>query len=282
MGHDHHDHHDHHHQVSSAWIGVESTLAIVLVTAALAYGVAARRPAGSWPVWRSILWAGGLVCIAAGMIGPLARAATTGFTEHMWVHLLIGMVGPLLLVLAAPITLALRVLPTAPARLLTGVLGSRPVQMITHPVVALVLNAGGVWVLYTTPLFHLMHSSLTVHVLVHLHVIIAGIVFTAALISPDPQPHRAGFRVRVGVMVVFIAAHSVLGKWLYAYPPDGVEAQDARTGAQVMYYGGDVVDVLILVLLFAGWYTSGPRPSLLRPNASSARNPRGISPSPGR
>lgn len=274
--------HDHHHPVSVTWIGVEITVAIVLVAAALAYGLSAWRIRGSWPLWRTILWLTGLVCIAAGMIGPWARAATTGFTEHMLVHLLIGMSGPLLLVLAAPIALALRVLPTTPARLLTGVLGSGPVQVLTHPVTAMVLNAGGLWVLYTTPLFHLMHSSLTVHVLVHLHVIIAGVVFTAAMISPDPQPHRASFRVRVGVMVVFIAAHSVLGKWLYAYPPAGVEAQDARIGAQLMYYGGDVVDVVILVLLFAGWYSSGPRPPLLRPNASRTRNPRGISPSPGR
>lgn len=261
MGHDHHQ--------------VEITLVLLLVTAALAYGFSARRLGGNWPVWRSIRWAGGLVCIAAGMVGPLAQAATIGFTEHMWVHLLMGMIGPLLLVLAAPITLALRVLPTDPARLLTRVLGSRPVRVVAHPVTAALLNAGGLWVLYTTPLFHLMHTSLTVHVLVHLHVIIAGVVFTAAMISPDPQLHRAGFRVRVGVMVVFIAAHSVLGKWLYAYPPAGVE--DARTGAQVMYYGGDVVDVLILVLLFAGWYTSGPRPPLLRANAA-----RDISPSPDR
>ena len=136
MGHDH-------HQASVAWIGVESTLAIVLVVAALAYGFLARRLRGSWPVWRSILWAGGLGCIAAGMIGPLARATATGFTEHMWVHLLIGMIGPLLLVLAAPITLALRVLPTGLARLLTRVLGSRPVRVLSHPVTAALLNTGG-------------------------------------------------------------------------------------------------------------------------------------------
>lgn len=261
---------------------VAMALVLVLVTAALAYGLSARRLHGRWPVWRSLLWAGGLVCIGVGVIGPLARAATTGFTEHMWVHLLIGMIGPLLLVLAAPITLALRVLPTTPARLLTRVLGSGTVRVIAHPVTAAVLNAGGLWVLYTTSLFHLMHASLTVHVLVHLHVIIAGVVFTAAMISPDPQPHRASFRVRAGVMVVFIAAHSVLGKWLYAHPPAGVGAEDARMGAQLMYYGGDVVDVIILVLLFTGWYTTGPRPPLLQANASRTGSLKGISPSPGR
>ena len=35
--------HDHHHPVSVTWIGVEITVAIVLVAAALAYGLSAWR-----------------------------------------------------------------------------------------------------------------------------------------------------------------------------------------------------------------------------------------------
>lgn len=280
-----HEHHLHDPGVSTAWVGVEIVAAIVLIAVATLYVVSVLRLRGvqAWPVWRSALWLVGVGCLALGMIGPLARVATTGFTEHMLVHLLIGMIGPLLLVLAAPVTLALRVLPTSSGRILTTVLRSRPVRVISHPVTAAVLNAGGLWLLYTTPLYQLRHENLTVHVLVHVHVIIAGTLFTASLISPDPIPHRAGFRVRAGVMVAFIAMHSVLGKWLYAYPPEGVGAQDARTGAQVMYYGGDMVDVLILVLLFAGWYSGRPRPSLLRPHAirsTGAPQTKGTSPFP--
>ena len=73
------------------------------------------------------------------------------------------------------------------------------------------------------------------------------------------------------VLIAFIAAHSVLGKWLYAYPPAGVDAADARRGAQLMYYGGDVVDVLIIVLLFAGWYAATrPRHGLQPAHAAGA------------
>lgn len=264
------EHHHHQPHVTTAWVNLEILSALVLVAVAVCYAVAVVRvrATGSWPVWRSVLWFSGLGCLGVGLVGPFARVATMGFTEHMIVHLLIGMIGPLLLVLAAPITLALRVLPTSGARLLARGLRSMPVRVVSHPVSAAILNAGGLWLLYTTSLYHLMHGSIPIHVLVHLHVVLAGLVFTAAIVSPDPNPHRAGFLMRAVVMVVFIAAHSVLAKWLYAYPPAGVDPGDARVGAQLMYYGGDIVDVLLLVLLFAGWYGGNNRVRLLRPNAA--------------
>ena len=68
--------------------------------------------------------------------------------------------------------------------------------------------------------------------------------------------------MRAVVLVLFIAAHSVLAKWLYAHPPAGVAPHDAHVGAQVMYYGGDVVDVLLIVLLFLSHYrATRPRPA---------------------
>ena len=94
------------------------------------------------------------------------------------------------------------------------------------------------------------------------HIFLAGYVFTAAIAGPDPDPHRSSFRVRAVVLVLFIAAHSVLAKWLYAHPPSGVAPHDAHVGAQVMYYGGDVVDVLLIALLFLGHYrATRPRPA---------------------
>lgn len=56
------------------------------------------------------------------------------------------------------------------------------------------------------------------------------------------------------MLVAFVAAHSILAKWLYAHPPPGVEPRDAEVGAQLMYYGGDVVDVTLILLLCLGWY----------------------------
>lgn len=250
-----------------SWLLFDLVCLLLLLASASAYGIGVRRTRGGWPWWRSALWLTGLASVAVALVGPLGQAARTGFTAHMAGHLLLGMIGPLLLVLAAPISLALRTLPVAGARRLSRVLRSRPVRVVSHPVVAALFNAGGLWLLYTTDLFHLMHSSVWIHALIHVHVLVAGVVFTASIISPDPLAHRASLRMRASVLVVFIAAHSILGKWLYAHPPHGVAAGDAQLGAQLMYYGGDVVDVLLLVLLFLGWYPVGStpaRPVLLR------------------
>jgi putative membrane protein len=107
-----------------------------------------------------------------------------------------------------------------------------------------------------------------VHAAVHLHVLLAGCVFTAAVAGVDPDPHRAPFRLRAVVLIGFVAAHSALAKHLYGHPPDGVEASDARVGAQLMYYGGDVVDVALIVVLCAQWYAAArPRDRAARPVA---------------
>ncbi|AGF72461.1 cytochrome c oxidase assembly protein [Corynebacterium halotolerans] len=268
---------DGHHPEATmtGWIAFDLVSVMLLLAAAVAYGTGLwhSRSRGRWPWHRTASWYLGLVCAGAALVGPLAVASRTGFTEHMAGHLLLGMVGPLLLVLAAPVTLALRTLPATAARRLSRLLRSLPVRVVSHPVTAAALNAGGLWLLYTTDLYHLMHSSVWLHALVHAHVFLSGVVFTAAIVSPDPNPHRASLRMRAVVMVAFIAAHSVLGKWLYAHPPAGVDAADARFGAQLMYYGGDVVDVILLVLLFAGWYPmSRSSRTLLRANPSGIRS----------
>lgn len=258
------------------WAIFDTLIILLLAAAAVAYVGAhvssrRRRP---WPVHRTVLWILGLACAGAGLAGPIATAAHSSFTAHMAGHLLVGMLAPLLLVLAAPVTLAYRALPVPAARVLSGCLRTPYVHLVTHPVTAGVLNLGGLWLLYATDLFLLMHSSVLVHAVVHAHILLSGYLFTASLVGVDPNPHPSSMRIRSMVLIVFIAGHSILAKWLYAHPPAGIGTTDGQVGAQLMYYGGDVVDVVLIVLLFAGWYrTTRPRPGRRRARLSgSAEN----------
>lgn len=241
----------HHQNAVSESFAIVALVTLLIATAAYATAVGASRQRGAWPARRSLLWTAGVLCAGVAVGLPLTTGGHGSFTMHMATHLLLGMLAPLLLVLSMPVTLALRALPAAHGRRLSRVLRSPVLRVLTHPVVAAVLNVGGLWWLYATDLFHQMHQSGLLYVVVHVHLLVVGYVFTASIIGRDPDPHRASMPVRSIVLVLFMAAHAVLAKWLYGHPPAGVEVDDARVGAQVMYYGGDAVDLMIIVLLCA-------------------------------
>lgn len=209
-----------------------------------------------WPWYRMVLWTAGILAALAVMSGPLAEAAHMDFTFHMLGHLLLGMLSPLLLVLASPIRLILRALSVRGARQLTKVMRSRYVQFITHPVTASILNIGGLWLLYTTSLFQLMHEYTWLYLLVHFHVFLAGYVFTAAMIYIDPVSHRYSYLYRSVVFILALAVHQILSKYIYAYPPFGVAREQAEAGGMLMYYGGNIVDVIIIYIICLHWYRS--------------------------
>ncbi len=226
-----------------------------------------------WPAYRSLLGCVGIFACASAVAGPLAQASHGSFTAHMFGHLLLGMLGPLLLVYSAPITLLLRSLPLRSARILTGLLRSRPAAVLTHPVTAALLNVGGLWLLYTTDLYAAMHTSAVLHILVHLHVFAAGYLFTASILPVDPSPHRTGIKLRACVMIAAFAGHGILSKVLYASPPLGTDIEDARVGAQLMYYGGDGVDLLLILLFcYRGYRAAGRQDMPSTPNRADEVN----------
>ncbi|WP_246281006.1 cytochrome c oxidase assembly protein [Saccharibacillus qingshengii] len=254
--------------------------AVLPIAAYLTAVVLTNRRYKRWPIRRSLLGCTGILLSAAAVAGPLAEASHHNFTLHMLGHLLLGMLGPLLIVLSAPAALLLRSLPRRQARMLSLLLRSRAAAFLTHPITASVLNMGGLWLLYATGLFAAMHTSPILYALVHLHVFAAGYLFTAALIPVDPAPHRTSFPLRAAVMIAAFASHGILGKFLYAYPPAGVVPEDAKRGAQLMYYGGDAVDLLLILLFCSAWYRQSARtylrssPTVLQDGyRRSVRNP---------
>ncbi|PYG02223.1 putative membrane protein [Georgenia satyanarayanai] len=238
--------------------------AVVLVGGYLT--LLARRPAGlpPWPAWRTAAWVAGALTAAAALAPPLTEAAGGDHRAHMAQHLLLGMYAPLGLVAAAPVRLALGSLPTRGARRLSGLLRSRLLQVLSHPVVAAVLNVGGMVLLYLTPLHERAAASPALTAVVLAHFLLAGWLYTWSVAGPDPAPHRPGLPVRLGVLVVAAGAHAYLAKTLYARAVEGHHGTaHAEAGAQLMYYGGDGAELLLAVMLLAGWYRRA------RPRASS-------------
>ncbi|MDK1328205.1 cytochrome c oxidase assembly protein [Arthrobacter sp. zg-Y1143] len=239
----------------------ETLFFIPAVAALVAYWAGALSPrSGSWPWYRTLCFTLGVGAVLVTVLNPLAELAHTDFAILSFSHLLAGMVSPLLLVLSRPFTLALRSLDVFPARRLSRLLRSRFVRFLAFPVTAAVLNTGGMFLMFRTPLLQAMQESMPVHWLVTFHLLAAGYLFTATIIGRDPSPHRAGYRLRAIVLVLSIAAHNILAKGIYADPPPGVSAAAAEQGALVMYYGGAVLELVLVLLLCRQWFQwSRPR-----------------------
>ncbi len=243
------------------------SLAVATVLPAVYLLVLRRRPATlpPWPAWRAAAWVLGSLTAAAALVPPLAAAGTDDHRAHMVQHLLLGMYAPLGLVVAAPVSLLLGSLPTARARRVTRLLGRRAVRGLTHPMTAAVLNVGGMFVLYLTPLHHRAAESTVLTAVVLLHFLLAGWLYTWAIAGPDPAPHRPGLRTRLVVLVVAAGAHAYLAKLLYGRAGESHHhgMAHAEAGAQLMYYGGDGAEVLLAVMLLAGWYQHSRPPEPL-------------------
>ncbi|MFG2887950.1 cytochrome c oxidase assembly protein [Streptomyces sp. NPDC048248] len=251
--------HDH------AGTGVEPSqtvlTALVLLGAGGGYLLLARRarrrnPARSWNAWRSVSFLAGLALLALALLPPLASAAAHGdFRGHMVQHMLIGMYAPLALVLAAPVTLLLRTLPQTSALRVTAVLRSRPAQVLAHPAVALALSTGSLGLLYFTPLFNTAMQHPSGHWLMHSHFLASGCLFAYVMAGPDPAPARPRVPTRLIYLGIAVTAHALIAQAMYGgfFVHIAAAIRQVQQGAEIMYYGGDVAELLLAVALVATW-----------------------------
>jgi putative membrane protein len=248
------------------------SLPFAVVTVALAYEALATVARGGWPWWRTLLFLTGC-CLLGYALTPESLPWPAGdFRGHLLQHLLIGMFAPLCLVLGAPVTLLLRTLPHRAGRAVGRLLRSRLVHAVANPIVALTLNLGGLAVLYFTPLYSATTSNGTVHLLVQVHFLVAGYLFAWAVAGPDPAPGRPGVPARLVMLGVAIAFHATVSQLMYAgaYLELPVPVNQRQGGATLMYYGGDIAELLLAVALVSTWRPGRPA----RPGVSQAEAPR--------
>lgn len=250
---------------------------LVLLTLGLwfSYLLAARRQRrrrSAWSLWRLASFSLGCALVVLALSPAMVEWGHSDFRGHTVQHLLLGMFAPIALMLGAPGTLLLRSVSVANARRLIALAGTLPARCLIHPFTALLLNIGALYVLYFTPLYQLSFSEPLLHVLLNLHFVLAGYLFSWSIAGPDPAPHRPGLRTRLAVLFVAVAAHSIMSKLMYAYgfPRDaGHSLTEIEVASQLMYYGGDLAELLLAVVLFAVWFRSPARPRTDLPRVST-------------
>lgn len=175
---------------------------------------------------------------------------------HVGEHLLLVMLAPLALALSAPITLALRTLPRAVRNPLLALLHTRFARVITMGPVVLLLDVGGLYAYYLTPLFGATERNCVLHAVAHLHMFLAGCLLSWYLVGRDPLPRPRSIRGTLVVLLLAAGSHDVLTKIMYAHelPAQADTAAGLHAGAQLLFYGGDLVELLFAVAVLAQWY----------------------------
>src|SRR5690606_27842351 len=112
--------------------GSSLAVALPMGVAVGAYLLAVARTPRQWPVARTVAWLGG----CAAIVAALSVDEHGDPRLHMTQHVVIGMLAPVGLVLGAPVTLLLAASSPRVRRTVAGLLRSRPVHILGHPIVA--------------------------------------------------------------------------------------------------------------------------------------------------
>ncbi len=182
------------------------------------WGVLRLRQRGDhWPIHRTLMWLGGMAVLFYLTGGGVAVYEQFLFSAHMLGHMGLTMLVPILLAPAAPVTLALRAIEarTDGSRgsrewILIGI-HSRYGQFITNPVVASILFAVSLWVLYFTPLLRWTMADHIGHEIMIVHFLVSGYLFVQALIGTDPVLFRFPYPLRLVVLLVTMTVHAFFG-----------------------------------------------------------------------
>jgi len=256
--------------------------AFVFVSAAVVYlrwVVRLRRRGDHWPLLRPVLWLVAMAVLIWVSQGAPAIYGMTIFSGHMVEHMVLVTVAPIFLTLAAPVTLALRALPArtdgsrGPREWLRGLVESRFMEFVSHPVVAAASFGAVLIVFYYSPLFEFALRNHAGHLWMVFHFAIVGYLFVNALIGIDPGPSRPRYPMRIVLLFATMAAHAFFGVSVTAstvllaptwfglmgrdWGPDAIT--DQQYGGSLAWAMGELPVVVLAILVVAAWKRSDTR-----------------------
>jgi len=197
----------------TSWTLDLPVLAAVLLAGALylagVYRV--RRTGGRWP-------AGAVAAFCAGGLGVLVIATMSFLGVYQGVlfyaravqTVLLLLAAPLFLALGRPVSLAIASLPRA-GRRVQALVASRAARVLTFPAITALAVVLVGFVLYFTPWYEAGLRSDLVRELTYLALLAPGLVFFWTLLRVDPVPRAYPYLVALWVTGVEVVGDAVLG-----------------------------------------------------------------------
>jgi cytochrome c oxidase assembly factor CtaG len=237
-----------------------------LVTAGVLYlrGVERVHRPDRRLVNRAACFLGGLAVLWIALQSPIDSYADVRLSVHMVQHLLLTMVAAPLLVLGAPVTLLLRAAtPAFRRRWVLPPLRSRPVRLLTAPVVCWAQFALVLWGSHFSPLYDAAVRNAGIHVLEHLLYVGSAVLFWSPVVGVDPSPKRLSHPARLLYVFLAMPQASFLGLAMwgasrvlypsYAAALGAAALDDQRLAGTIMGSVGMLFLVTALGLVLLDW-----------------------------
>ncbi len=254
-----------------AWAASLPVTLGVLVAALVYLRGLLREHGGRRLEWRSLAFFSGLLALLLALQSPLDRWAERLFVAHQAQHLLLRMIAPMLMILAAPQGRLLRGLP-GPIRRNVVWPAARfgwmraGMAVLLHPVCATLLFVASL-AFWQMPDYHeLALRRDSVHYLMHMTMLGAGLAFWWCVLDRRPPP--AGCRYGVRMMMIWLAllANIVIGAYLafkgtILYPAYEATGRllglgalaDEQLGGATIWIPGSMMFVLAALLVIHAW-----------------------------
>ncbi|GAA1479851.1 cytochrome c oxidase assembly protein [Gordonia sinesedis] len=252
------------------------------IVAAIGYLVGVRRlrrRGDHWPVGRTVAWLAGCVTVVVVTGSGVRAYGSAMFSVHMAEHMALNMFAPVLLVLGAPATLALRAFPTTgdgqpgPRDWVSWLVHSRVTRVLSNPIVALALFVGSLYAVYFTSIFDTLVRYHWGHILLTLHFLIVGYLFFWVIIGIDPGPRRVPYLGRIGLLFAVMPFHAFFGIALMtmstvvadrfyrelSLPWISDLLDDQWLGGAIAWGASEVPIVLVVVAIVTQWARSDRR-----------------------
>ena len=222
-------------------------------------------------ILRDFLYLAGILALVLALLSPIDVYAGDLFFMHMIQHLLLLMAAPPLLQLANPMSRILWAFPRGIRRLIGGTLNRAGVlrlaiQGVTAPLIAWLIFVVTIWVWHTPAPYNAALNSEGMHVLEHLTMFGAALIFWWPVIGPAPVRSRMPHPLRFLYLFLALFQNIILGAILtfaqgpvYSYyegTPDhwGIDSGlDQQLGGVLMWIPGTMMYFSALALLFFAW-----------------------------
>ncbi len=233
-----------------------------------------RRRGDRWPAGRTAAWLGGCAALVFATGSGVRSYGSAMFSVHMVEHMTLNMFIPVLLVLGAPVTLALRVLPGSPAGSPPGprewivrLVHSSFTAFLSNPITAFVLFVGSLYAVYFTPLFDTLVRYHWGHEFMAVHFLITGYLFYWGIIGVDPGPRRLPFIGRLALLFAIMPFHAFFGiAMMTMTDPVGGNfyrslnlpwlaslTEDQHLGGAIAWGASEVPALLVVIALVTQW-----------------------------